>query len=184
MRGVVPIAVLLGVSTLLLTADAAFARAPTLEELPTVKEVNEEAKRILAKDLADELEAQKDPKMDTIRDYAEHRVGYLYFQKVAGILTDDHEDMEYRRAAADAFVERFADLDPWDEHVRKAKVRIGQAIVDELNDRSLEIRTRVAKIFEAFFPGQYPIFGYDPEETTFAKRNKAVKRWKEHLKGK
>ncbi|MHC4860758.1 MAG: hypothetical protein ACYTDY_11790 [Planctomycetota bacterium] len=175
--------VLLVVAFLILSAGVAQAKAPRLADLPTVKMVSEEAQRLIVTKRAAALAAQKDPKMDLIRDYADHKVNYWRYQGVAEILIDEKEEMKYRRRAAEAFLDRFEELNAWDDDIKKVKIRIGQQIVRALHDGNLEIRVLVAKIFQRYWPGQYSRFGYNPEETAYARRNKAVKKWREFLAG-
>lgn len=180
MRRTTPIVI----AALLALSTPALARAPKLADLPTVKMVTEQADLIIEEDRARELAEQQDPKIDLIDDYSGRNVNYWQFARVTDILTEDKEDMKYRRHAADALLHRFDEEDAWDPNVKKVKVKIGSALVKELHDTKLEIRVLVAQIFEKYWPGQYSRFGYDPEETAFAKRNRAVKRWREYLGGK
>jgi hypothetical protein len=171
------------VAVLLLLAGVASAKAPSLADLPTIKMVNEQADELIKQKRAAELAAQQDPKLDQINEYAEGKVNYWRYQGVAEIFADDKEDIKYRRAAGDAFLRCFDEKNAWDEDVKKVKIRIGQKIMSELHAANLEIRILTAKIFQKYWPGQSSRFGYNPEETAYARRNKAVKKWREFLMG-
>ena len=168
------------VAVVLTFASPVWAKAPTLEELPTAKFINEKSKKeILARALA-EAEAKKDPKMDKINAFADP-VGSIYqWEPIVDIFNDDKEDMKYREAAALAIRAKFRGIES-DARVRELKKKIGLAVVKQLMNRDVTIRTLAYGILVEFFPGQVNRLKYDPNESNFMRRSKAAKDWRNHL---
>jgi len=167
-------------ATFVLSASSAWAKAPTLAELPTVKYINEKSKEeILARALAEE-EAKKDPKMDKINAFADPAGSIYQWEPIVAFLKDGKEDIKYREAAALAIRAKFRGIEV-DARVREVKNRIGQAIVKLLMDNNATIRIQAYGILAEFYPGQVSRIRYDPNEKNYMRRNKAYRDWHKHL---
>jgi hypothetical protein len=170
--------------TLALPATVAFGRAPTLEELPTVKKLQADADKAIEERRKAEIEARKDPVMDAIHAYRDKAVPMTQWKDVADILKEDRETSEHRRAAAEALCERFKELTGSDQRITKLKKEIASSILPKLNDNnSTEVRIWVNSVFVAFWPGTAGKIDFNPEESNFKKRYDAWKEWRKFLKG-
>jgi len=164
----------------------AYGRAPTLEELPTIKRIQEDADKAIEERRRAEIEAQKDPVMDEIHAYRDKAVPMFapHWKGIADILKDDRETMEHRRAAAEAFRERFKDHIKADSRIEKLKKDIAVYLLPKLNDsNNTEVRIWVAGVFQRFWPGTYTKIGFNPEESNFKSRYDDWKEWRKFLRG-
>jgi hypothetical protein len=167
-----------------LVCTAARAKAPTLEELPTVKKLREDADKAIEERRRAEIEAQKDPVMDEIHAYRDKAVPMFapHWKRIAEILKDDRETAEHRRAASEAFVVRFKNVD--DPRISKLKKEIGNSLLAKLNDNNnVEVRIWVHNVFRAFWQGTADRIRFNPEESNFKKRYDAWKEWRKFLRG-
>jgi hypothetical protein len=166
---------------LLLAGGVAFARAPTSEELPTAKDILEEAVKEKAR-LDAEREAElRDPRTEAIKAYADaEKTPLAQWKDVVEILKNDKNEAEYRQSAAAALRARFKDLRA-DERIRRMKKEIGRELVYQLLSSDRNVRIWVAAIFKEFWDREYTRFGYDPNETNVPRRSKAVKEWRRFL---
>lgn len=168
---------------LLFSATVAFGRAPTLEELPTVKKIQEDADKAIEERRRAEIEAQKDPVMDEIHAYRDKNIRMDEWKRVTDILKDDRETPEHRRAASEALCLRFKDLDKTNGQIVKVKKEIGVSLLNELNDgNNTELRILVHKVFVTFWPGTATKIGFNPEEPSSKKRYEDWKDWRKFLK--
>ncbi len=161
----------------------AYGRAPTLEELPTVKKIQEDADKAIEERRRAEIEARKDPVMDQITAYREKNIRLNEWKRIAEILRDDRETPEHRRAAAEAFRVRFKGLTGGDPRINKVKKEIGASLLSKLNDSSnTELRIWVHSVFSAFWPGTANKIGFNPEESNFKRRYDDWKEWRKFLR--
>lgn len=170
------------VALISLFAASAFARPPSKEEMPTIKEIAERADiEIEARRKADE-EARKDPKMDLINAYMNGPTTIDAWKPVVAILTDDNEEEKYRLAAANAFRVRFKELDRSDKQISIIKKKIGNALLPWLNHREEQVRIWVHGVYLAFWPGTAGNIKFKAEGGTYRARLKAWRAWKDFLK--
>jgi hypothetical protein len=158
----------------------AFAKAPTLAELPTTVSINKMAGERIAARLKAEEEAKKDPKMDLINAYSNGNTKLMDFSPVAEILKTEKEEPRYRQAAAMALRQRFKDVRT-DTRIRDLKKKIGQSICGLLVDNDATVRTWVHQVFSEYWPGESSRIRYDPNETNYPKRYKAYREWRKYL---
>ena len=167
-----------------LFSTVAFGRAPTLEELPTVKKLQADADKAIEERRRAEIEAQKDPVMDLIHAYRDKAAPMTDWKEVADILKDDRATPEHRRAASEAFCQRFKDLTGADQRISKLKKEIGASLLAKLNDNNdVQVRIWVNSVFATFWPGTAGKIRFNPEESNFKKRYDAWKEWRKFLKG-
>lgn len=172
---------LLVVPFLLLLAAPAFARAPTLAELPTVKSVLDKADAAKTAIAKKKEEDEKDPKMEDIQKYQEGRESLFHWKRVVDILKSDKQ-AKYREASAEALRQRFKDLPPRDVAVMKVKKEIGTALLSMLKARDKTDRNLVASVYRVFWPGEYARIGYDPNEVAYRALVRKTKEWERFLK--
>ena len=172
----------LSFAVLLVVATPALAKAPTLEELPTVKYINEEAKRQIEARRRAEEEAKKDPKMDLINAYAdpEGAVSMYKWEPVVTILKDEKEEPKHREGAAKALRARFKDVKP-NAKIRDVKKKISLSIVKLLVDNDPRVRAWVYGILDEWYPGAKSAIKYDPNEVNYPKRYKGYTEWRKYL---
>ena len=164
-------------------AAPAFARAPTLEELPSVKKLQELADKAIDARRRAEEEAARDPVMDLINAYRTGSPSAPSWRKIADILKDDKETRTHREEAAKAFMERFKIPAAGDQRIEKAKREIGQYLLKDLNSRERDVRVWVHGIYKVFWKNPAARMGFNPEEDNFRKRYDAWKLWREFLSG-
>jgi hypothetical protein len=176
MRATISLAVLV-----LALGGTAAARGPTLEELPTVKELMRlAAEKIEAQRRAAE-EARKDPKADRIEAYRTGVTSIWDWKEIAEILKDDKEEDSYRLAASNALRERFKDMDRGNTEIANLMKRIGIDLHKKLNDKDEKVRIWVHNVFRSFWPGKAQVINFKPEETNYRTRFNAFKEWREFL---
>ena len=171
----------LSVVALCALADRAAARAPTLEELPTVKEMLRRSDEAVAAAREKAAAAARDPKMDQINGYKDGTVSLYSWKDVADILKSGKEEAKYRQAAAEALRARFRDQDRRDARMAKVKKEIAVHLRTLLMDDERDVRVWVAAIFKEYFPGDAGRIGYDPNGS-YRDRNKAYKEWQKTLR--
>lgn len=158
----------------------AFGRAPTREELPTVRDVKKltdaETVRIQRATEA----ANRDDKMDRIRAWEDGRVQVTDVKFLLDIIKDEKEERKYRYQATVAIRNRLKDMPAADQKIRKLKQQIGLELVGLLTENDDELRTWVAAIFHEFWQGEYTKSGYDPKDS-YLKRLKAAREWRKFL---
>jgi hypothetical protein len=166
-------------------AGLAYGRAPTLDELPTVKHLQREADLAIEARRRAEVEAQKDPVLDLIKAYRTKAVPMFspHWKPIADILKDDRETDDHRRAASEAFRERFKDLTGSDARIEKLKKEIGNYLLPKLNDGKTEVRVWVHGVFQRFWPGTAGKIGFKAEDENSRRRYDAYKDWRKFLKG-
>jgi hypothetical protein len=168
---------------ILSAATVAYGRAPTLEELPSVKKIQEDADKAIEERRRAEIEAQKDPVMDEIHAYRDKNIRMDEWKRVTDILKDDRETPEHRRAAAEALCVRFKELDKNNGQIVKVKKDIGASLLNQLNDNNNgELRMMVYSVFSTFWPGTATKIGFNPEEPSPKRRYDGWKEWRKFLK--
>lgn len=166
-----------------LLATPAFARAPTLDELPTVKKLQELADKAIDERRRAEVEASRDPTMDAIKAYREGSPSAPAWRRIADILKDEKETRAHREEAAKAFVERFTPPAAGDQRIEKAKREIATYLLKDLNSRERDVRIWVHGIFKTFWKNPAARMAFDPEEENYRKRYDAWKQWRDFLSG-
>jgi hypothetical protein len=170
-------------AVLLLPAGAVFAKAPSLDEIPSVKKIIEDSEKEAERRRLAAEEAKKDPKMEAITAYAKGPTSFYAWKEITEILRDKKEEDRYRKAASDAIRECFRDKDKTDRRVRDVMMEIGRDLVYKLNDSGdREGRLYVYLIFSDFWEARAKLIGYDPNETNYNKRSKAWREWYLYLK--
>lgn len=165
---------------LVLLGGVAFARAPTREDLPTVRDV------MRRMDREEELiqrraeEANRDDKMDRIKAWEDGRAQVTEVKFLLDIIKDEKEERKYRYQATVAIRNRLKDMPAADQKIRKLKQQIGLELVGLLTDNDDDVPVWVAAIFREFWPGEYTKSGYDPKDP-YLKRLKAAREWRKFL---
>jgi hypothetical protein len=177
MLRVVPCGLLVG----FLLASTAFARAPSLEELPTVKVIQEQAGVKIEEARRAAAEAQKDPKKERIDAYANGTATIFEWKEIVDVLKGDSEQTAYRQAAADAIGQRFENVAPSDTRMDKLKREIALSILKLLNDKERQVRIWAHKILVVFWPGRAQHIGFNPEAANARERYDAYKAWQKWL---
>ena len=97
------------------------------------------------------------------------------------IIRDSRQKVMYREAAVGALLKRF-EADFHSARIRTEQEKIGRALLPCLQDNDMGTRILVARLFRVFWPGQYLRSGYDPEESGYRERRKAIKMWQKYLR--
>jgi hypothetical protein len=166
-----------------LCAAAASARAPTFDELPTVKAIQDQAGVKIEEARRAAAEAQKDPKKELIDSYSNGTASIFAWKGIVDVLKGDSEQIAYRQAAADAIRQRFQNVAPSDTRMDKLKREIAQSILKLLNDKDRQVRIWAHGVLVVFWPGRAQAIGYNPEAANARERYDAYKGWQKFLSG-
>lgn len=172
---------LVAAATLLLGSGVAFGRAPTLEELPTIQRIMDEAKREITAQEKAAKAAKKDPKMDEILAYQKGGVDIREVQPLVKILRDPAEAFKYRQAAAMAIRIRFQKVNTKDAKMRLLERNIGKAIVSLLGANRSQEREWADGILSQFWPFMARKIHFDPQKADYRKKIQAMREWKRFL---
>ncbi len=167
----------------MMVGGVALSRAPTLEDLPSVKAIQEAATKAIEKAREAAAAAEKDPKKEMIDAYANGSVSIFAWKGVVDVLKDDNEQAKYRQAAADAVRQRFQNVPPNDTKLEKVKKEIAAALLNLLSDNDKQVRIWVHGVFERFWPGRAQAIGFNPETADRRERYKAFKEWQKFVSG-